>query len=348
MMYADEDLRKRRLQIETEAARWFSRLRNSDKPVDLEDEFREWLDEDPLHAFVYEQCRTAWVLSMELGNDAGVQSEIVRVRNKLDPRFNHTRLSAVIRAWWSNSGLRTATVFILLSGLFYMAMVVQPDEYHTRVGEQRLLMLPDGSTAMLNTDTSLRTEYERHSRRIVLQKGEAYFEVKPDASKPFEVHANDSIVRAVSTEFNVAIQGEAISVTVTKGAVVIEMEDKQTNTPQILAEVELGQAIKYGTDGSLRELASADLERISAWRERKIYFNNDRLIDAINEYNRYSREKIVLQEAAVYEQLITGVFYINDLESFIFALERAFDMVAIRRDGSILLTVQNQEARNDG
>ena len=179
---------------------------------------------------------------------------------------------------------------------------------------------------MLNTDTSLRAEYERHSRRIVLEKGEAYFEVKPDASRPFEVHVNDSIVRAVSTEFNVAIQGGAISVTVTKGAVVIEMEDKQTNTAQILAEVELGQVIKYRTDGSLRELVSADLERISAWRERKIYFNNDRLIDAINEYNRYSREKIVLQEAAVYEQLITGVFYINDLESFIFALERAFDM----------------------
>lgn len=348
MMYADEDLRKRRQEIEVEAAHWFSRLRNSDNSGKLEDEFKAWMEEDPLHALIYEQCRTAWMLSKELGKDAEIRSEIDRTRNKIDTRFNRSGSSPVIRAWWSNSVQRAAAVLILLSGLLYMAMIVQPDEYHTKVGEQRLLMFSDGSTAMLNTDTSLLAEYNRHSRRIVLEKGEAYFEVKPDTDRPFEVHVNDNIVRAVSTKFNVAIQDEAISVTVTKGAVVIETEDKQTNTSQILAEVELGQGIKIRADGSLKELASADLDRVSAWRERKIYFNSDRLIDAINEYNRYSREKITLEDEVLREQLITGVFYINDLESFIFALERAFDLVAIRRDGSILLTVQNHEARNDG
>ena len=345
---AEDDLQKRRQDIKVEAARWFSRLRNPDKPVDLENEFKAWLDEDSLHAFTYEQCRTAWALSKELDNDAEVQSEIVQARNKLKSRFKYSWPIANIRSWKVNSVKFATLASICILGLFYMATFVQPEEYHTKVGEQRLLVLPDGSTAMLNTDTSLLTEYNRHSRRIVLQKGEAYFEVKPDANRPFEVHVNDSIVRAVSTEFNVVIQNEAISVTVTKGAVVIEMGDKQTNTAQILAEVELGQVIKYLSDGSLKELVSADMERIFAWRERKIYFNSDRLIDAIHEYNRYSREKIILQEAAVQEQLITGVFYINDLESFIFALERAFNMVAIRRDGSILLTAQIQETRNDG
>ena len=111
--------------------------------MDLEEEFREWLDEDPLHAFVYEQCRTAWVLSKELDSDAEVQSEIVLVRNKLDMRFNRGRPGAVIRAWKVQFRFSVQPLaFLLLSGLFYMAMVVQPDEYHTRVGEQRLLTAP--------------------------------------------------------------------------------------------------------------------------------------------------------------------------------------------------------------
>ena len=345
---AENDLQKRQLEIKDAAAIWFSRLRDPVKSVDLGNEFKAWLDEDLLHALAYEQCKTAWTLSKELDRDADVQSEIVQARKKLNSRFNHSWSSALFRTWKVNSAKLAAVVSILLLGFFYMATVVQPDEYHTNVGEQRLLMLPDGSTAMLNTDTSLLTGYNDYSRRIVLQKGEAYFEVKPDANRPFEVHVNNSIVRAVSTEFNIAIQNEAISVTVAKGAVIIEMEDKETNTAQILAEVELGQVIKYRTDGSLNEVVTADLERISAWRDRKIYFNSDKLIDAINEYNRYSSEKIILQEVSVQEQLITGVFYINDMESFIFALERAFNMVAIRRGGSILLTAQKPEARNDG
>jgi transmembrane sensor len=346
MSNSGNGLRHRHQQAMDSAANWFSRMRSPVKSTRLEEEFRAWLEEDPIHALAYEQCETIWTMTSELRNDEDIKQEIAKTReianlNTGNQGNQGIQGSSVLSGLMTGFG-KAAAVLLLMVGVLYMTKTVEPDKYYTDIGEQRLLVLPDDSTAILNTDTSLITQYNEQTRRIVLEKGEAYFDVKTDKDRPFEVHAIGGIVRAVGTAFNVAIQKEGVSVTVIEGTVVIETDRKKDYAQQVLVEIEPGQAVKFHSDGFVSEIAAVDLKRISAWRDRKIYFNSDRLVDAIEEFNRYTRKKIILKSDALRDKLITGVFNIGDTESFVFALEQAFNISVVRIEESILLNESKQ------
>jgi len=89
------------------------------------------------------------------------------------------------------------------------AIFFRIDERHytTAVGEQRVITLPDESEVILNTDTSVSIFLSRGKRTVEIARGEAYFKVKRDASRPFEVLTGDGIARAVGTEFVVGALG---------------------------------------------------------------------------------------------------------------------------------------------
>jgi ferric-dicitrate binding protein FerR (iron transport regulator) len=91
--------------------------------------------------------------------------------------------------------------------------------FSTGIGEQRDLLLADGSRISMNTDTSLSVRYSKDSRRIELEHGEAFFTVKHDQSRPFDVVAGQTLTRAVGTEFNVDLRQSQVTVTVVDGIV---------------------------------------------------------------------------------------------------------------------------------
>lgn len=76
-------------------------------------------------------------------------------------------------------------------------------DYHTATGEQTLVRLADGSTALLNTDTALSLGGDLETRRLRLHHGQALFTVAPDPARPFEVEAAGGRIRALGTVFEV-------------------------------------------------------------------------------------------------------------------------------------------------
>ena len=59
--------------------------------------------------------------------------------------------------------------------------------YATAVGGHKTLTLGDGSEVELNTDTIVRMPKVAGQRQVILDKGEAYFQIKHDAENPFIV-----------------------------------------------------------------------------------------------------------------------------------------------------------------
>ncbi|MDE0178362.1 MAG: FecR domain-containing protein, partial [Gammaproteobacteria bacterium] len=76
-----------------------------------------------------------------------------------------------------------ATLLVAVSAtLTYLSISRGPDDGHlqkhfTRIGEQRTIELDDGSVVTLNTAGQLVVDYSGAMRRILLERGEAYFEV---------------------------------------------------------------------------------------------------------------------------------------------------------------------------
>ena len=93
--------------------------------------------------------------------------------------------------------------------------------HFTRVGEQQTLTLEDGSVITLNTGSQLMVDYSERNRRILLERGEAHFQVREEAGRPFTVDLGAQSVTAVATAFNIRKDPERYEVAVFEGAIAL-------------------------------------------------------------------------------------------------------------------------------
>jgi transmembrane sensor len=106
--------------------------------------------------------------------------------------------------------------------------------FSTVVGGLEAVPLADGSRVTLNTDSELKVSLEPRERVVSLDRGEAYFEVAKDKSRPFIVNVGPKRVIAVGTQFSVRRDGDAIQVIVTEGTV--RMEDRRARASSASAQ----------------------------------------------------------------------------------------------------------------
>ena len=86
--------------------------------------------------------------------------------------------------------------------------------------------LPDGSEVTLNKHSSLQyPEHFKGADRPVILKGEGFFRIAPDASRPFLVRVGGATVRVLGTSFNVRNRDGATEVVVETGRVEVRIND---------------------------------------------------------------------------------------------------------------------------
>lgn len=320
--------------IKAEAAQWFAKLRAPHCDADTQAAFEAWVKASPAHELAYEQCAALWLMTNGLRADEDIKRELDAARSQVE--LAHGRKDQ--RKFYQptiKKLVQIAALVLIGIGFIISANLFEEDGYSTGVGEQRLIQLADGSTAMLNTDTKIHVNFSNGRRRIELVQGEAYFDVAKDPKRPFEVLAANNVVRAVGTEFNVALLDHLLSVDVAEGVVAFEAiaENKQALTTHI----NVGERIAYHKGDKSTTIEAAHLERISAWQEHKIYFNGSNLAEAVTEYNRYTKDTITIVDEVLSQQKITGIFNVGDLDTFIFSLEQALNVRVERKPGKVLL-----------
>lgn len=140
----------------------------------------------------------------------------------------------------------------------------------TPKGGQYALVLPDGSRVWLNAVSRLRfpTRFTGHERMVELE-GEAYFEITPDAQKPFHVKVNDMQVTVLGTHFNImAYPNEtAILTTLLEGSVNVTRGSAQT-------VLQPGQQASVDKATASIRILSANTEQAVAWKNGFIYLSN--------------------------------------------------------------------------
>ena len=204
------------------------------------------------------------------------------------------------------------------------------EAYATGTGEQRRIVLADGSAVDLNTRSRIEVDFREGSRDIHLLGGEAFFDVAKDPSRPFHVTSGTTVVRAVGTQFNVYRQSTQTVVTVVEGRVAVtESPAGSAAGPATVAstgspgpgaaalELSAGQEVVVAS----RPARRADTVRTSvvrpmptnvraatSWRQRRLIFEDRALADVVAQFNRYNRRQLVIQDAGLAGERISGVF----------------------------------------
>ena len=227
----------------------------------------------------------------------------------------------------------------------------------TRVGEQRTVALEDGSVVTLNTATKLVVDFSETGREIVLEYGEAYFEVADDWTRPLTVKLGDRSVTAIGTAFNVRKQPQRYSVAVLEGAVSVHPPDAEISstpapvpadgrpvlmTAQAQFRVEAGWVAEFDVGGNrIAAFQPASLDRYRDWRTGLLFFHREPLSEVVRELNRYSRTKILIEDASVMELNVIVSVRVRDLDSALNALEELLPIEVTRHYDRIVITGTN-------
>jgi ferric-dicitrate binding protein FerR (iron transport regulator) len=169
-------------------------------------------------------------------------------------------------------------------------------------GGQYRLALSDGSVVWLNAASSLRFPASfAGNQRTVQLTGEAYFEVKPDAGRPFTVEVGDLRVGVTGTRFNVNAYADekGILTTLAEGAVNVQSKG-------VSRALKAGQEILSDPDGRLQSVKTADLEAALAWKEGQFVFNGSDVPAIMRQISRWY-DVDVTYSATARKETFTGM-----------------------------------------
>jgi transmembrane sensor len=230
------------------------------------------------------------------------------------------------RGWLALAGITSIAAVALVALAIGLHFYLSPQRFETALGEQRSVVLGDGSIVTLNTSSSVEVRMERDHRWVTLLEGEALFQVAHDARRPFDVTAGETTVRAIGTQFNVDRGDAGTTVTVVEGKVAIlttilsnGLDTRGGDATRL--PLEAGQQLVV-SPRLVRHPVHADVATAIAWTQRKLVFDHRELDEVAREFNRYNRQAIEIQSDELRHQEVTGVFQANDPASFISFLAR--------------------------
>ncbi|HMI64326.1 MAG TPA: FecR domain-containing protein [Puia sp.] len=181
-----------------------------------------------------------------------------------------------------------------------------------RGGEQKQIVLADGSKVWLNAASTLKyPAFFSGGERVVQLSGEAFFEVGKSSEKPFRVLIKGAEVEALGTEFNVkAYEDEAFSrTTLLEGIVkVASASQNATLKPGEQAEVTYSEP---GVSVPIRVTGGVNADVVLAWKDGFIQFRNEDLSKVMREIGRCYNVDIQY-EPNIPEKKISGSFSRKD------------------------------------
>jgi transmembrane sensor len=204
--------------------------------------------------------------------------------------------------------------------------------YSTGVGERRTLTLADGSVVTLDARSRIQVKYGDRERLISLEQGQARFDVAKEPSRPFRVKAGRETVIALGTQFNIELVARSVLVTLIEGRVAVmpDTGPRADADPQI--NLTAGEALQVHQDGKAVRLPRVDVNRVTAWQNGKMFFDNEPLASAAERVNRYASEQIEVDPSAA-NIGISGVFNAGDARAFIEAVTAYFPVKADETQG---------------
>lgn len=305
--------------IDEQAALWFTRQHSQQMSSQQRQAFKQWVaDKDNQQA--YQAIAEIWHSCEALPRPTIVPIE--KRKSSLWRPFIHTTAALCL-------------VAVLYLPYSHLPALLMDNMTLATSNFPKEMTLADGSKVFLNRNTQVRVSYVQTQRRLWLDKGEAYFKVKPNPYRPFYVHADERLIKVVGTEFEVSrYQNNQISVAVHEGIVEVKATEKSPATYLYAGS----QAISQSTDNQF-VISSVNADSVGSWRFGQLHFFEQPLGDVITKLKPYLDINVHISSADVAKIKVSGVANINDAKSFITALPLLLPVNVIFTDKNNVLII---------
>ena len=323
-----------------EAADWFARMNSDAANAGTAAALRDWLGQNRANAEAYLEQEMLWAEMAQLADDPRLAAHRRAALDEEAPQrptfWSVGRLAAATTALAACLAISVAVILLQLP-----EPVAIVDDYilvrhETQTGERLTVALPDRSEITLAPASQVEVLYREQTRDIRLVSGRAFFSVARDLNRPFRVEAEDRVVTALGTRFQVALDEAAPEVLLVDG--LVEVSGLSADGTGPVYRLQPGQRLSGAMSSALVEQVDADEE--TAWRSGQLVFRNQPLRDVAAEFSRYAPVNVRVADTSIGDLRVSGVFHYEQVGAFASALQRTFDIEVERaEDGSYLLQI---------
>lgn len=325
-----------------EATDWLILLQEEPGDADLRRRFDEWLKASP-------ENESAWA-STKTFSDVAALLPAARASSEAPSVASPRGGAAELSRLRTRAGRRWAMPVLALAAAACLAVWAGPTmllhlraDHVTGTAELRQIDLPDGSRVTLAPASAIAVLDDPRGRSVRLLSGEAFFQVRPDPTRPFRVTARDVEATVLGTSFDVRLGSDDVAVSVEEGIVAVAAAGEPVESG---AKLVAGQFVRVASGSVTRGMirGSDPPELVAAWRHGQLYAQETRLGDAIDQLRRYYGGTIVLTDDKLADRRVTGAYNLADPEDALRGMARVHG-ATVRRITPWLLIVSGSLAR---
>ncbi|RZK63652.1 MAG: DUF4974 domain-containing protein, partial [Pedobacter sp.] len=294
---------------------------------------KNWLAEDAANEVYYLQFEKIW----NAGKNLAVKSKIDEEKawQKFKERTVTAKKEAVIRPLNQYTWLKVAAIVTLIAGIWLGYNIFNPVSYTDITAKSQVLTdtLPDGSEITLNKNSQISYASNFTSNRSVrLKKGDVFFNVAHDKSRPFVIDVDQVSVTVVGTSFNVKHQAGETEVNVESGIV-------RVSTGKEEIELRKGEKVLI-KDKNPELLIEKNTDQVyNYYHSGKIIANNTPILKVINILKDLYGVDIKTDDPSINNMTVNTTLPIKySLDENLKILRETMDLKVIRNGNQILLS----------
>lgn len=280
---------------------WFAHKQSGVSDPALDAGFERWISANPAHANAYAELAGVW-------HDPELLSASQRLARQVDMRAAKPSypVFGTKRAQW----LAVAAALVLFVGGYaaYPEIMLRWNaDYRTMAGQTQNVVLPDGSRMLLNTDSAVELAYQGQQRGVRILKGEAWFDVVHDTSRPFRVAGHFGDVTVKGTAFVVRTEADRDVVALERGRV--EVTQDEGTQPAVTLGPDQMVTVDEKSISGIEPFEPAEM---LAWRDGRIAFSGKPLGSVLSDLSRYYDGRVFVLRRDLLSVAVSGNYRTDD------------------------------------
>lgn len=310
-----------------EAADWVLRLNAAPDDAALRQKFDQWLA-IPGHAAAWAEVWQTWDALGAIAHDSvGPGPGVAPARVAMRPTKTGQAARSARPTRWPRRikvlGAGITAIWIAWIAVPHAIIAMEAD-YRTATAQRETIQTRDGSTVDLAGASAIATDIGLAERRVRLLKGEAFFDVARDSTRPFVVDAAGVEVTVLGTAFNVLVTSESTTIALLHGSVRAMPASRAAKGAAATIILEPGQKITILHSTGATFVTPIAAVEIGAWREGLVFMDDLPFAEAAEIIGRYHPAWISIPEDALAVRRVSGLIDLSDPEAALALLAGLF------------------------
>lgn len=312
---------------------------SSETTVEEENELNAWISASSDNKNIYSEYKNIWEYSER---DSDFEPDVQLAFEKFEQEIEKLEApkvfplqSTVKKSNWKLIAGIAASILLVFGSILYSEKSSTDDKVIVFASSSSPITkkLPDGSECIMNSNSKISFKSSFESRDIELV-GEAFFNIKKDASHPFQIYCDVSIIKVLGTSFNVKTLLENKMVIVTVATGIVEISTTVDN--QIVKITKNDKAYINLETGEISLKKDTKLNAIS-WKEDELIFENETMENIAEAIGNHFKIKVIVSDE-IKNCRFSSEFKHPKLEEIIELFENYFIITKLRDEEGIQIT----------